>query len=165
MSEFKLYQINEQLEKLLDNIHLIAEENEGEIPDDYSDKLDQINYEKATKVLDIARYIKTLKAKSEAIKKEMDILHARYKTYNNYAISLKRYLKMNIFTGCKYEDSTVKLSWRKSESVQIENIDLIPDRYIETKTYAHLMDIKRDIKAGNTIFGAKLIQNNNLIIR
>jgi hypothetical protein len=165
MSEFKLYQINANLELLLDQIHSIAEENEGEIPDDYAEKLDKIYLDKKNKVIDIAKYIKTLKAKSEAIKNEMDILHARYKTYNNYADNLKKYLKMNIPTGSKYEDSAVKLSWRKSESVQVLDINVIPDKYLETKTYAHLLDIKRDIKDGNNIPGVMLMQNNNLVIR
>jgi hypothetical protein len=165
MADFKLYQINEQLECLLDQLHYIAENNEGEIPEDYAIKLDELNFQKEKKVLDIAKYIKTLKAKSDAIKNEMDILYKRYKSYNNYNIRLRQYLKMSIPIGSKYEDSSVKISWRKSDSVQIFNMDSIPEKFIEIKKYAHLMDIKKEIKAGKMVPGASLSNNNNITIR
>jgi hypothetical protein len=165
MADFKLYQINEQLECLLDQLHYIAENNEGEIPEDYAIKLDELNFQKEKKVLDIAKYIKTLKAKSDAIKNEMDILNKRYKSYNNYTIHLRQYLKLSIPIGSKYEDSSTKISWRKSDSVNVFDIDSIPDRFIETKKYAHLLDIKKEIKAGNIVPGASLSHNNNITIR
>jgi hypothetical protein len=165
MADFKLYQINEQLEYLLDQIHHIAENNEGEIPENYAIQLDELNFQKEKKILDIAKYIKTLKAKSEAIKNEMDILNKRYKSYTNYNFHLRQYLKMSIPSGSKYEDSTVKISWRKSDSVHIFDMDSIPEKFIETKKYAHLMDIKKEIKAGKMVPGASLSNNNNITIR
>ena len=165
MSDFKLYEINDQLELLLNEIHSIAEENEGEVPDDLSNKLDSLNLLKETKIFDIAKYIKTLKVKSEGIKNEIEKLQSRYKTYNNCINSLKRYLKMNIETGRKYEDSAVKISWRKTDSVEIINLNIIPDKYIERKIVAHLLDIKSDLKANINVPGVKLQHNNNIVIR
>lgn len=161
----KLYEINFELEQLLNSIYRFAEENDGVVPEDSDNYLNQLQMEREIKILDIARYIKSLKAESEAIKKESDNLLKRYKTCKNMAYRLKQYLLMNIPTGEKFKDNNTIINWRKSEAVYIINESDIPTEYFKIEKTPMLSIIKNDLKKGNIITGVKLEQHNNLIIK
>lgn len=161
----KLYELDEQIERLLDTIYSYAEANEGEIPDELDNSLDQLQAEKESKVLDIARYIKSLKAEADAIKTEADKLHKRYKTVSNFSYRLKTYLKMHLRTGEKYKDNNTLISWRKSEAVRIIDENSIPDELCSIIRSPSLTSIKNLIKSGTRIDGAELVENHNILIR
>lgn len=160
----KLYEIDEHLEIILNEINRFAEENDGEIPDELDSVLDNLQQQKHRKILDIARYIKSLKYESDSIKVEIDKLTSRRKTNLNYIRRLKQYLKMHLHTGEKLSDNNTKLSWRKTESINVINIDNIPDDYCKIEKTPQLTIIKRQIKSGVIIDGVQLIEKNNLII-
>lgn len=161
---FKLYQINDELEQLLNEIQTIAESNDGFIPDAYGVLLDNLQIAKEKKVLDIARYIKDLKGKAEIIKNEIDNLNKRHKHYKNYSESLKRYLQMNLTAGQKYEDANTKISWRKSEKVDVFDMESLPDEFWQIERSPMLSIIKTALKKGD-VKGARLIERNNVQIK
>lgn len=161
----KLYEIDTQIENLLQAIYEYAEDNEGEIPDDLDNALDQLHAEKEKKVLDVARYIKSLKAESEAIKTEADKLNKRFKSIKNFAYRLKLYLKMNLHTGEKYKDENTLITWRKSEAVKIVNEDIIPPEMFKVVRSPSISTIKELIKKGTNVAGAILVKNDNLLIK
>ena len=61
----------------------------------------------------------------------------------------------------------MKLSYRKSESVNITDIDSVPKEYIKIKTEvsADKTNIKKAIKTGQYIDGAELVTNINMQIK
>ena len=164
MGNLKLYEIDYNLECLLNEINFHAEHNEGEIPEELDSYLDEMLLEKEVKVLDISRYIKSLKAEAEAIKGEVDKLTKRKQTLSNFAYRLKQYLLMHLHSGEKYSDSNTKLSWRKSESVNVIDLDLIPDGFCDLIKKPQLSVIKKHIKSGEQIGGVSLVEKHNLII-
>lgn len=158
----KLYEIDIELDKILNIIYDYAANNEGEITDLLDDQLNTLLYEKNLKVLDIARYYKNLKAESEAIKNEYEKLNKRYRSINNYADRLKNYLSMHLMVGDKYKDSNTMITWRKSESVKILDESIIDEEYFKIIKKPDLTMIKNTIKNGLHIEGA-IIQINNKI--
>lgn len=161
----KLYEIDKVIQDILDAVYKYAEENEGEIPDDLDCLLSKMEVEREKKILDIARYIKSMNAEADAIKSEYTILQGRQRTIRNYAYRLKTYLISSLHTGEKIKDSNTALSWRKSEQVKIIDESKLSDDYFKIERTPQLTLIKNSIKSGSTIEGAMLVQNQNLIIK
>jgi hypothetical protein len=74
---------------------------------------------------------------------------------------------MEIFGVSEIKTPLMKLSFRKSESVEVENIDLLDKEFVVEKTTfaADKTKIKTAIKEGRTVQGATLQINNNLQIK
>ena len=85
-----------------------------------------------------------------------------------YTGYLKRYLAAYL-DGNQFEaaDKSIKCSFRKSESVNIINLDNLADKYKQTKVEVvpDKKAIKDAIKGGLEVFGAELVTNNNLQIK
>lgn len=165
IDNLKLYEINDQLRYTIETINEIAENADGEISDDWSKKLDSLALSKELKILDIGRYIKSLKAQAIAIKFEADKLMARYKSYNNHADRLINYLTWNMGPDEKYKDTNTSVSWRKNNRIDIKNPDKIPDQYLKTEVTIMKALIKKDIKEGISIEGAEIVPTYTISIR
>lgn len=117
------------------------------------------------KIENIACYIKNLKADAAALKAEKDALAARQKVAERKAERLSRYLSLAL-NGNKYESPRAKITWRKSESVEIADITQIPEEYLTCAApTANKVDLKAALKAGKEIPGAALVQNMNMSIK
>ena len=60
-----------------------------------------------------------------------------------------------------------KISYRKSDSVEVTDFDKLPEKYIKTKIEKNpdKVAIKNAIKGGETIEGAKVVTNYNLQVK
>ena len=70
--------------------------------------------------------------------------------------------------GEKFEDSRCKVSYRRSESVEVaEDIDFnyIPDEYIKVTKAIDKTAIKTAIKAGHAYKGVQLVQNTSIQVK
>ena len=161
----KLYEINGELEKLIDP-------ETGEIAN--IEAFEQLSMERETKLENIALWIKNLDSDAESIKAEEKALKSRRESAENNAERLREFLSSMLSDGEKFETPRVKLSWRKSESVKI----LIPEEdFIEwaKKCNDELLsykeptinkaEIKKRLNAGEAITAATLLQSNNLQIK
>lgn len=164
MSGFKLYEINQQMEDLLDEILKYAEDNLGEIEDEKLTALHEIKAERNVKILDLAKYIKTLEAKADAIYNEEQKLRKRFIMYSRYAVKLRNILSSTLNEGEKIEDNTTRIFWRKSDRVEIEDEEKIPDEYFVYDKAPSLQSIKKAIKQGVEVPGVKLTYYQNLQI-
>lgn len=135
----------------------------GEIID--IDRLDQLQMDRDTKIENIALYIKNLLSDVAGIKAEKDNLAQRQKVAENKANSLKRYLS-GYLAGQKFSTARVAISFRKSESVNIEDITAIPEEYLKYKDpEPDKTAIKSMLKSGKKVPGAELVQNQNIQIK
>jgi hypothetical protein len=164
MADFKLYEINELLEDALCICKEYAEKDEGVIPDDWSVFLDDVQMARDAKALDVARYVKTLRAKSEAIKSEKISLESRQRSLSGEADRLEGYLACLMKIGEKLQDSNTAILWRKSTSVEILDEEQIPDCYFEHKRIPVKSEIKKALLAGENI-GARLVDKQNIQIK
>ena len=150
-----LYEINDAIMDCVDT-------ETGEIID--AEKLGNLQMAYEEKVENIALWIKNLLADAAAIKTEKDALAEREKACRNKAESLKNYLS-SALDGSKFSTPRVAISWRKSETVEIDDVTVIPSEYWKVKTDLDKMGIKKALKAGAQVSGARIVTNNNIQIK
>lgn len=135
----------------------------GEIIDE--DALDALSIERDKKIENIACWIKNLKSDADQLKAEKERFAERQRMAENKAESLKRYL-LGYLDGQKFKSTKASISYRKSESVLIENIDILPHWALVFKEpVPDKTEIKNRIKAGEEVSGAVLVQNQNILIK
>ena len=113
--------------------------------------------------------IKTLESDIDIIDAEIKRLQS-FKSSRNKAIErLKGSLSdaMQLFDIDKIETPTLKISFRKSESVFIENPELLDKNYVTVvRTESpNKVAIKDAIKRGETVVGAVIVSNLNLQVK
>lgn len=160
-----LYEIAREYLEAFD--HLEIDEETGEILNFESvDALAGTFEEKAESV---ACYIKNLDAFAGDLKAEEANLAERRKSAEKRVENMKKYL-----TSCldavgrdKVETAKVRVSFRKSVSVSIDDEQALPaDFVVETvSTKPDKTAIKKAIQAGQEIAGASLVENRNIQIK
>ena len=135
----------------------------GEIFD--MDKFEELSLTRDAKVENICLWIKNLKAEAEALKAEKDAFAARQKAAENKMENLKRYIS-GYLEGTSFESAKVKVSFRKSESLEILEGAVIPDEYLKFKEpEVNKTDLKKAIKEGLQLPGVSIVTNNNIQIK
>lgn len=158
-----LYEINEEIRAAADAAYIVDEET-GEIleKDQYLDELEAL---KDVKIENIALYIKNLSAEAAAIKAEKDALAKRQKAAENKAEYLKRYLT-GFLSGEKFKSPKVAISWRKTESVQVNDILKLPEEYLRFKDpEPDKTLLKKALKEGKQFEGVDLVEGQNIQIK
>jgi hypothetical protein len=146
--EWRLYEVNNLLLEAIHAANLEVDEESGEIPEDWANFIDDIQLPRNEKCINIARYIKNLRYKAEAVDKERIVFAKRVKSINTRIKSLEKCLINVITPGEELEDNTTRIHWRESSGVVIDNPDLIPDEFWKIERTAKLTDIKNAIKEG-----------------
>lgn len=135
----------------------------GEIID--TEKLDQLQMERDRKIENIACWIKNLTAEAEALKKEKQALAHRQTVAENKAESLKRRLA-SYLAGQKFSTSKVAISFRKTSSVNVTDIEQIPEEFLKyADPTVDKPAIKSAIKAGAVIAGAEIVEGQSISIK
>lgn len=135
----------------------------GEIFD--VDKFEELSLTRDAKVENVCLWIKNLKAEAEALKAEKDAFAQRQKAAENKMESLKRYIS-GYLEGAKFETARVKVSFRKSESLEISEDAHIPDEYMRFKEpEVDKVELKKALKAGMCFDGVSLVQSQNIQIK
>ena len=135
----------------------------GEIFD--IDKFEELSMARDAKVENICLWIKNLKAEVEALKAEKDSFAQRQKSAENKMESLKRYLS-SYLEGTVFESAKVKVSYRKSESIEISEGAVIPEEYLKFKEPdVDKMALKSALKSGLSLEGVQIVINQNIQIK
>lgn len=132
--------------------------------------LEEIQGEEIRKIENVALFIKDTEGFANAIRNEEKALAARRKVYENKVERLKKYLSDYLLAKDKpkFETQRVALSFRRSEKVNIFDQDAIIANYPEfttTEIKVKAADVMAAIKAGQTIPGAEIVENQNLQIK
>lgn len=109
----QLYKIDDAIREA---VELGTDPETGELLN--ADELEALVVEKNTKIENIACWIKNLKSDLTALKAERDSFNQRIKTTQNKLDSLSQYLEFCL-NGDKFESDKCKISYRRSESVEI----------------------------------------------
>lgn len=151
-----LYEIDE---RILDCVDVET----GEIFD--IDKFEELSIEREVKIENICLWIKNLTAEAEAIKAEKINLEARQKAKTNKIDSLKKYISTYL-EGSKFETARVKVSFRKSESLEYEDIYKIPEEYLKYKEpEVNKTELKNALKKGLKVEGVSIVEKQNIQIK
>ena len=164
-----LYSITEEQLSIIS----LLEDNGGEATPEVMQALEITREAFSKKAEGYSYIILKMDAETDMIAAEIKRLQALKKTKENSAVRLKEVLTtaMLVFgnedaKGIKrYETPLIKLSTRRSESVNIIDESLIPDDYWAVKREVSKSVISAAIKAGETIAGAEMKTNYSVIIK
>ncbi len=153
------------------NIHRALADFEFEIDRETGELLnapewDALNMAYEEKVENIACYIKNLASDAAAIKAEEEALSKRRKTAEKCVEYLKRLLLDNM-GGQKFSTAKCSVSFRRSEAVQVEDAELIPNEMMRVKVSAepNKTAIKEALKNGAKVGGCRLVENVSVQIK
>jgi hypothetical protein len=151
-----LYEINQQILECIDL-------ETGEILDD--SKYNELELAKEEKLENIALYYKNMLSEAEALKAEKNAFAEREKQARAKAESLKKLLD-NELGGNKFETTRVKISYRKSTSLEYDGESEVPDEYLRhVPPEIDKTKVKDAIKNGEVVEGFSMKENNNIQIK
>jgi len=160
-----IFDIEKQFLEVISNI----EDNNGDVTEEELEKLKLTEEEFDNKVEGYVHVIKEYEAKLEMIQKETRRLRRRKMVFENIIDRLQETIDqgMTLLDKSKIEYPTFTLSYRRSESVEIEDESLIPKEYMRetVKLSPDKRLISDRIKEGDFIEGARIVEKQNLQIR
>lgn len=158
-----LYNIRQEHLVLLNEV----EQGEGELTEELANALSITQEQFQEKAISYGYVLKSFDNSIDLIDKEIERLKELKQRATKRQGMIKERLSeaMNEFGIEKLNTATLSLSFRKSESVEIENERLIPFKYKDFATTISKNRINLDIKDGVTVDGARLITNKTLQIK
>ena len=154
-----LFEINEQIQKA---IELGFDPETGEILD--ASALEQLQIDRDVKIENICLYIKDLTAEAKALADEAKSLSERKERSAKKAESLKNYLQM-MLDGQKWKSSKAAVSYRKTQSVVVDDLEALKPEFLRIKKEADKTAIKEVLKAGAAVSGAHLEEKQSMSIK
>ncbi len=141
--------------------------------DDEEDGLEEYSkslaIQEKNKVNAIVGYLRENELTAEMIEVEIARLSEMAKFYRNRQERIKKSVNfaMKAHDIESIETGLFRLFFRKSESVEIEDVSKIPEDYLVTKTttYPDKVKIKKAIKDGEKINGVIIKESSNLQIK
>ena len=144
-------------------------ENGGEVNPQQELNLQITRDQLQDKGTNYAFVIKKLDAECDIIDAEIKRLSELKKVRQNACERLKANISnaMQIFEVDKIESPLIKLSFRKSQSVNVADVNSLPNEYktIKVTEQADKMKIKQALLNGEVIEGCEIINSQNLQIK
>lgn len=159
-----IYELNKDYAELSDMLETAETEEEIQA---IQDTLEMINVSIEEKLDNTAKFIVNINSDVDGVKAEIERLTAIKKKKENMVQRLKGNIEFALKAQCldKLTVGTFKCGYRKSESVEIDNLDVIPADYTKVEIKADKTAIKKALKAGETVEGARLQENMNFYIK
>ncbi len=158
-----IFKISDEYNTLLEQIF----QQGGEITEDQEQLLELNESNLKTKSSNYVGMIKTTESNIKTIDEEIKRLQQYKKTCKTLTEKLKGNLKYTMLKlGFeKLENGLNKVLLRKSQRVEISEIERIPSRYIIIEKKVDKKLLKEDLKKGVKIYGAELKDNKNINIK
>ena len=136
----------------------------GEVID--PDRLENLQMERSQKIENVACWVKNLLSDAEAIKAEKDALADREAKCRKKADDLKKWLAFAL-EGQKFSTAKCAVNFRRSETVEVADMALIPGELLRVKTTVepNKTAIKALLKEGREVVGCRLIENQSVQIK
>ena len=163
-----LYEINKEIEALVEDCYCALEEDDGIISDEVGEALAKLQMEKSEKIGNVCRYIKSLNAEAEMFKAESKKLTEYQKSAEKKSESLKKFLSCYVPKDTKLIGENYKISWRKGSKLKIlVDTEFIPKAYINVKIdeSPDKKKITADLKRGENLDWAYITKTNNIQVK
>lgn len=157
-----LYHISKEIGAIINRLE--AEEDDERI-EELMHELDRCTDNREEKLDGCCAYVKNLKAHAEAVAVEVKRLQEKQRALEKTRERFLSYMAGCLGSGALWKSELHSLSWRKSESVEIDSEDNIPLGYLRVKTEPDKTKIKDALKSGEVIEGVRLKLTNNLQVR
>ena len=165
----QIYPIEEQIENLLASF---VDEETGEVlfsDEEMEQKIADARIAFSTMVLNLRNEVINQTAEAEALKSEKMKLEKRQKRAADAANRAKRFLAY-LTKGEKYSDGIVKITYRKSDGLVIDDRDSLMvwaqenNRFLKAPELTE-GDIKQAIKSGEVIPFAHIEERSNIQVK
>ncbi len=164
MSNISIYQIEHEYLTLVEDII----NSGGEITPEQEMQLALTKDQLENKGRSYGYVVKQLESDCDQIDAEISRLQALKKSRNKTIDKLKETLTnaMNLFEVTEIKTPTLKINFRKSETVEVESL-IIDEKWCTSKTtiMPDKTRIKEALKNGEVILGAELVQHQNIQIK
>lgn len=136
----------------------------GEVID--PERLESLQMERSQKIENVACWIKNLLSDAEAIRVEREALAKRQVAALAKAEQLKEWLGKAL-EGQKFSTAKCAVSFRRSETVEVSDVTMLPDelKRVKTTVEANKTAIKALLKDGQEVVGCCLVENQNINIK
>ena len=136
----------------------------GEVID--PERLESLQMERDQKIENVACWIKNLLSDAEAIEAEKEALAKRQVAALAKAEQLKEWLGKAL-EGQKFSTARCAVSFRRSETVEVADVSLLPDDLLRVKTTVepNKTAIKALLKDGQEVVGCCLVESLNTQIK
>ena len=157
----KLYELNQEIQRAWE---ACVDTETGEVTGDLS-VLDELMLARDVKIENTALLYKNILAELKAVLDEKAAFDKRAKSLKNRAESVRTYLENNL-NGESFKTPKTAISWRKSESVEVPDIEKLDEDYLRFKApEPDKTEIRKAIKAGVKVKGAYLVEKMNIQIK
>nr|DAY35996.1 MAG TPA: resistance protein [Caudoviricetes sp.] len=159
-----IYELNKDYAEL--SAMLEAAETPEEI-EAIQNTLEMLDLSIEEKIENTAKYMVNVEADIQGIKAEIDRLNKIKKSKESTIETLKNNIEYSMKQKGieKLEVGTFKAGYRKSESVEVDDLKSIPSDYIKTEIKPDKTAIKKALKAGEEISGVHIQTNMNFYIK
>lgn len=132
-----------------------------------NDTLEMIDCSIEEKLENTAKFIININSDIDGVKAEIDRLTAIKKQKENMVQRLKGNLEYALKEKGidKLSKDTFKCGYRKSESVEVDDLNAIPDDYVKVERKPDKTAIKKALKAGEQLDGVHIQENMNFYIK
>lgn len=158
-----LYELSKDYEELQAMLEVAETDEDMEA---IQNTLDMLDCSIDEKIENTAMFIRNIKGDIQAFKDEAKRLSAKAKTLENMTERLKNnidhVMKENQLTEKKV--GLFKCYYKKSETVEIDNLDALPDEFRKVTIAADKVAIKKAIKNKQEVAGARIEKHLNLQI-
>ena len=160
----KLYEIDRRILQVIES-GFALDEDTGEVWE--SEDLEALEAERNEKLEACALYIKKLEADAAAIRAEETALAERRRSKERRADSLRSYVaaSMQAAGQSSLETARCYLRFRRSESVEVTDAEALPAEMQSVKVTPNKAAIRKALKAGHEVAGARLVENQNLQLK
>ncbi|MBK7380464.1 MAG: siphovirus Gp157 family protein [Ignavibacteriales bacterium] len=135
-----LYGINAQVESLLDNS---VDEETGEIQDGVFEQLQELALTKQELIKHTSLKYKDVLGEINKVSTEIERLSAYKKQLSSLNDRIKRHLSANIMEGEKIKELEYEISWRKSETIELDDITFDIDKL--ERDYPECVRTKKEV--------------------
>lgn len=165
-----IFEIDAAISAAIERAFAAVDTDTGEVAETFdSAKIEALQGERDAKIEGIALTIKNIDAEADAIDAEIKTLKKRLDAKRNRAQRLREFIAGYLHTAemTRFETAKVALTFRRSKTVNVYDADALPDDFIKIVTEAKpdKVAIKAAIKAGATIPGAEIVENETLQIK
>ncbi len=160
----RLFEIVDSVEHILE---LSTDRETGEISEAGLAELKALDMDIEDKLVNTALYLKGVEAERDAVAKAAKELADRAKIHTRQADRLREYLRSNMErVGHEgLSDPRVKLSWRSSTAVVVEDGASLPVELLAVKTSPNKKAIGDLLKSGTEVEGCRLETRRNLQVK
>lgn len=159
----KLYEINEEIERLLDTAYTVKIDDETAVDTEtgeminLAERLEALQIERGQKIKSVAFYLDDLKMKLDAVGEKKAAIAQKEKQLKREIEGLENYL-LFATDNKGYADDDIEVKVKETRRVDIIDETLIPEQYLKIKTETTISktDIDKAIKNGETVQGAEI---------